>query len=221
MLLPRMLLCLALFAPYAGLAQGSTETPASAPSQPEALPPPPLITAPEGPEAEPPEGELFPHELESTRAPGEPFSVGRGVTEFLGGGVAGAGIGFLGLLLGAAVFVPSCGDDGACIVPIFLLGSTAAAFGVPLGVYGAAKFWGGQGSYWPTFLGTVVGAGLGILVAVAVQNETAAMVTMTTAPIIGAMVGYELSHAHVQPSVSPALGLTLTGGVVAGLSGRF
>jgi hypothetical protein len=221
MLLPRMLLCLALFAPYAGLAQGSTEAPAPAPSQPEPLPPPPLITAPEDPEAAPPEGELFPHEFESTRTAGEPFSVGRGVFEFVGGGVAGAGIGFLGLLLGAAVFVPGCNDDDDCIVPIFLLGSTAAAFGVPLGVYGAAKLWDGEGSYWAAFLGTVVGTGLAILVSVAAQDSGAAAVSLTTAPIIGAMVGYELSHAYVQPSVSPMLGRTLTGGVVAGISARF
>ena len=220
MLLPRMLLCLALFAPYAGLAQGSNEVPASAPSQPEALPPPPLITAPEGSEEEPPEGELFPHELEPSRPPGEPFSVGRGVLEFVGGGLVGAGVGFVSLLLGTVVFVPTC-DSEACILGILSVGALGASFGAPLGVYGAAKLMGGQGRYWPSFLGTVVGAGIGALAAVATRNETATVIGLSTGPLIGAIVGYELSHAHVQPSVSPTLGLTLTGGVVAGLSARF
>lgn len=184
------------------------------------LPPPPLLPAPEDSEAPPPEGELFPHEYESTQPPGEPFSVGRGVLEFVGGGLAGAGVGLLGLLVGAAVFAPTC-DSDSCIIPIFLTGMVGAAFGTPIGVYGAAKLLGGQGRYWPSFLGTVLGAGVGALAAAVAQNETATAVSLATGPIIGAIVGYELSHAYVQRRVVPTLGLSLTGGVVAGLSGRF
>lgn len=219
MFLPRILLCLVLLAPFAGLAQGPGEAPA--PPEAEALPPPPLVPASEAPEAEPAEGELFPHQYVSTQEPGTPFSPTRGVFEFIGGGIMGAGVGFLSLLLGAAVFAPTCDSDELCIIPIFLTGAVGATFGVPLGVYGAARLQGGQGRYWPAFLGTVVGAGLGILTSVVSGSETATVVSMTAGPVIGAIVGYELSHAHVQSRLAPALGLSLTGGVSVGLSGRF
>jgi hypothetical protein len=222
MFLPRILLCLFLLAPFAGLAQGSGEAPAPAatPPESEALPPPPLVPAAEAPEDEPAEGEIIPREYGTAQEPGKPFTVGRGVFEFIGGGVMGAGVGFLSLLLGAAVFAPTC-DSDSCIIPIFLTGAMGASFGIPLGVYGAGRLQGGQGRYWPAFLGTIVGAGLGALTSVISNNETATAVSLTAGPVLGAIVGYELSHSYVQRRLTPTLGLSLTGGVVAGLSGRF
>jgi hypothetical protein len=153
--------------------------------------------------------------------------------EFLGGGVGGASVGFLGLLLGAAVFSPLC-DGEECIVPILLTGIVGATFGVPLGVYGAGTLLKGQGGFWPAFLGTVVGGGLGLTVALlSADEEVAPVIAMSAGPVIGAIIGYELSHAGqasaaLRPQQSgmglmifPSLGLTLKGGIVGGLSGRF
>ena len=228
MFLPRILLCLVLLAPLVGLAQGSGEAAVSAPPESEVLPPPPLVPAPEASQAEPAEeaapaeGELFPHEYGSTRKPGKPFTVGRGVFEFVGGGVMGAGVGFVSLLLGAAVFSPICGNDAyACLIPVFLTGAVGAVFGASLGVYGAGKLLGAEGRYWPSFLGTLAGAALGIVGAVAAQNETATALSLTVGPVLGAIVGYELSHAYGQRGVLPSVGVTLTGDVTVGLSGRF
>ena len=230
MLLPRIVLCLALFAPCVGLAQGSESAPAADPS---ALPPPPLVPATEPAEASPPEGELFPHELETEQPPGTGFSASRAMLEFLGGGVGGASVGFLGLLLGAAVFSPLC-DGEECIVPILLTGIVGATFGVPLGVYGAGTLLKGQGRFWAAFLGTLVGGGLGLTVALLTESEDVSpAIALSAGPIIGAIVGYELSHAGQSSAaprpqqsgvglmVFPSLGLTLKGGIVGGLSGRF
>lgn len=223
MVLPRMLLCLALLVPYVGLAQESNGAPASSASsasEPHPLAPPPLLPAPEGPEAEPPEGELFPHEFEDEPSSGAPFTASRGALEILGGGVAGSGLGLVGMLLTAAAIAPSCSSD-SCILTIYLVGATAAVFGIPLGVYIAGRLMDGRGGYWATLLGTVIGTGLGIAAAVAAQEDAATAIGLTAGPLLGAVLAYELSHAYSQRAVSPTLGLSLTGGVVVGLSGRF
>jgi hypothetical protein len=234
MLFMRIVLCLALFAPCVGLAQGAEDAPAVAPSDPSALPPPPLVPAAEPSETEPAEAELSPHELETEPPPGSGFSMGRATFEFLGGGLGGASVGFVSLLLGVVVFSPICDSEG-CIAPILLTGIVGATFGVPLGVYGAGKLLDGKGGYWPAFLGTLVGGGLGLTVALLSQSDdVAAGVAVTAGPVLGAIVGYELSHASAQSPaallpqqsgegllVIPTLGLTPRGGIVGGLSGRF
>lgn len=223
MSLPRTLLCLALLVPYVGLAQESNEAPAPEPSESseaQPLPPPPLLPAPAGPEAEPPEGELFAHEFEPAEQPGAPFTVGRGALEVLGGAVAGTGVGLAALLLTAAAIAPIC-DSDSCLLTIWLAGATGAMFAIPLGVSVAGGLMDGRGGYWPTLLGTMLGTGLGIAAAVAAENGTATAVSLTAGPLLGAVVAYELSHTYAQRSVSPTLGLSPAGGVVLGLSGRF
>jgi hypothetical protein len=157
----------------------------------------------------------------------------RAMLELLGGGIGGASLGFLSLLLGTVVVSPIC-DGDECIAAILLTGIVGATFGVPLGVYGAGMLQNGRGRYWPTFLGTVVGGGLGIAAALLSQDELATGIALSAGPVIGALVAYEISHAYAEPEatltsqqsgsglqVFPALGLTLTGGIVGGLSGRF
>ncbi len=218
----RLMLCLAMLAPCVGLAQMDE------------LPPPPLVPAPTEPEQAPPEAELIPHEFEPSVPPGETFSAARVMLEFVGGGVAGGGLGFVSLLAGAVIFSGACsGDDLSCLGPIFFTGIVGAAVGVPLGVYGAGKLLKGQGAYWPSLIGTVVGAGIGLTVGLISQNEPALVMGVTAGPVVGAIVGYELSHAAALSSleredrgsgtsvqVTPAFGLT-PGGLYGALAGRF
>jgi hypothetical protein len=220
MVLPRILLCLTLLGPYVGLAQESNETPVSSASEPQPIPPPPLLPAPEGSEAEPPEGQLFPREFETEQPPGENFTVGRGALELLGGAVVGSGVAVVAMLLTSIAIDPGCSSE-SCILTLFIVGPTAALFAIPLGVYGVGRLMNGQGGYGATLLGTVVGTGLGITAAVALKEGTAAVVAVIAGPLLGAVVGYELSHAYSQRGVSPTIGLSPTGGVVVGLSGRF
>jgi len=219
MLLPRILLCLTLFVPYLGLAQESNEAPVSSASEPQPLPPPPLLPSPEGPEAAPPEGELFPREFEREERPAAPFSMGRGAAEILGG-VAGGGLGIVAMLVTVAAIDPSCSSE-SCALTVALVGSTTALFGIPLGVYIAGRLMDGRGSYWATLLGMVVGTTLGIAAAAAAQQGAVSFISLTVGPLLGSVLGYELSHAYSQRAVSPTVGLSLTGGVVVGLSGRF
>jgi hypothetical protein len=214
MILPRILLCLALLVPYAGLAQESNEAPVSSTSEPQPLPPPPLLPSPEGPEAEPPKGELFPRELEREERPAAPFSMGRGAAEILGG-VAGGGLGVVAMLVTVAAIDPSCA------LTVALVGATTGLFGIPLGVYIAGRLMDGRGSYWATLLGMVVGTTLGIAGAAAAQQGAVSFISLTVGPLLGSVLGYELSHVYSQRAVSPTVGLSLTGGVVVGLSGRF
>ncbi|MDY7231974.1 hypothetical protein [Hyalangium rubrum] len=229
MLLTRIVLCLALLAPCVGLAQAPEGEPSPAPT--EALPPPPLLPAPEQPEESPPEGELIPREYELNGPLKQSFSASRAMLELIGGGAVGAGMAIAGGIFGGLVFSASC-EDLDCLGVVFVSGLVGATFGVPLGVYGAGRLMDGRGQYWPTFLGTLVGAGLGLAGGLASQNEAALVVGLTFGPVLGAMVGYELSHAYQQPAprparfetgfqLHPAVGFTPGGGLLGSLSGRF
>jgi hypothetical protein len=234
MVLARTVLLLVLLAPCVGRAQSSEGPPSPGPADASELPSPPLVPAPEPtPQAEPPAGEVFPREPEAAAPAKGSFSVGRAMLEVLGGGAGGATVGFLSLLLGGLVFSPLC-DTDECLGPILITGIVGTTFGVPLGVYGAGKLAGGKGKYWPAFVGTIMGGGLGLAAALLSQDEAGTAIGLTAGPVIGAVIGYELSHslesapAAVTPQGSspglmifPTFGLTLTGGVVGGLSGRF
>lgn len=231
MILTRIVLCLALLAPCVGLAQAPEEEPSSAPT--EALPPPPLLPAPEQPEESPPEGELIPREYELKGPRGEGFSASRAMLELIGGGAVGAGMAIAGGIFGGLVFSASCeGED--CLGVVLVSGLVGATFGVPLGVYGAGRLMGGRGQFWPSFLGTLVGAGLGLVGGLASQNDAAQVVGLTFGPVLGAIVGYELSHTYQRSDsgprparfetrfqFQPAIGLTPGGGLLGSFSGRF
>lgn len=231
MALPRIVLCLALLLSGVGLAQTPESEPASAPT--EALPPPPLVTAPEQAETPPPEGELIPREYEPAESPGSEFSASRAILEVLGGGAVGAGMAVVGGIFGGLAFSGACAGEG-CLGVIVISGIVGATFGVPLGVYGAGRLLDGQGSYWASFLGTVAGASVGTMVALAGQGEAAQVVGLTFGPLLGAILGYEFSHASKRSAPEPlprqsgtgfefhpAIGVTPGGGLFGSLSGRF
>jgi hypothetical protein len=157
--------------------------------------------------------------------------------ELAGGTAAGLGLG----IVGGIVSVPfnPCGgtsdnDSARCLTPIILGLGGGAALGVALGVYGAGHILRGKGGYLPTLFGTVLGASLGVALALSTQDAATAAVGLTLGPLGGAIVAFELSHASwVEDQLSapqlsegrvqmiPSFGLTPRGGVFGGLAGRF
>ncbi|ADO74368.1 hypothetical protein [Stigmatella aurantiaca] len=235
MFLLRIALGLALMAPCLGLAQPADAPALSPPTNPDTLPPPPLVSAPKEPEAPHPPAVLFPHQWKPSEPQGPGLVAGRLMLELLAGAAGGAGMGAVSFLVGASVISGACdGDSLDCFVPLFMMGGAGALIGVPLGVYGAGKLMKGRGQFWPTLIGTVAGAGLGLAGALASQNGTALILGLSAGPVVGAIVGYEISHLvpgfPTRPgTVRPGLGLSMLpsfaatpgGGVLGGLSGRF
>jgi hypothetical protein len=236
MFLLRLALGLALLAPCVGLAQPSDVPAPSAPAEAEALTPPPLVSAPQEPGDAPPPAALFPRRLEPTPPRGPGLLAGRLMLELLAGAVGGAGIGAAGVLVGASLISNACNNDDSldCIVPLVMVGGAGALLGVPLGVYGAGNLLQGRGQFWPALIGTVAGAGAGLVGGLASGNDAALIIGLSAGPVLGAILGYELSHsvswipgvkrpgrtqAHL--SVLPSLAAVPGGGVLGGLTGRF
>lgn len=250
MILARWMLCLALLAPTAVLAQDSRRgAPASSEEAP-SVSPPPLVPAPEeaadtsAPEEARPWGESIPYSfpgdaLDEFQPPGRPGlpTVGRITLEIMGGAAAGALSGLLAFLAAEALSGGSCGDDPGCIITG--LGMTAGAifFTAPLGVYAVGQLAGGRGSYWTSVLGMAVGTGAGAIMAAAFnKNNELQIASIVTLPLLGAVLGYELWNAHQQPdSVGPArtgavgtspqfiplVSIPPGGGVFGGIAARF
>lgn len=239
MLLAHWLLCFTFLAPAAVLAQDPRTSP------------PPLVPAAEEAEAAssqedaPPRGESIPYSAPGDAPHGFQASYRSGLAaparitlEVVGGAAAGGLSGLLGLIMAEALSGGSCGDDPGCI--IFGLGTTAGAIflATPLGVYGAGRLAGGRGSYWASLLGMTVGTGAGIAMGAAFNRSSEALkyASVVMFPILGAVLGYELWHAHQRPDIAglastgaagaspqliPLAGFTPDGGVFGGLAARF
>jgi hypothetical protein len=247
---PRLALLLCLVLPIPGLAQGTHASEVPAPS----VTPPPLVPAPAEPQ-EPSDTPLAsPEDSTEGSSEGAPGSLRvprernpertysstapRLVLEFFGGAV-GVGVGVIpGGLLALSSFCTEC-DDGE-LTRFYLgvaLGLVGIAGGTAAGIVGAASLVHGEGAYWPTAagagIGTLAGALAGILTARAIAGaeDQAALIPAISGPIIGGMIGYELSHSNaeerrLQSSASgaqilPVISLHPSGGIIGGLVGRF
>lgn len=232
----RLALLLCLMLPVPGLAQDSTAPEEPVPS----LSPPPLIPAPprdstEDSPADAPRDELIPREwdAESTPTP----TVLRLFLEFFGG-AAGASVGVIpgGVLVLSSICFDGC-DDGSATRGIVgvAIGLVGLAGGTALGVVGGAYLADGEGRYWPTAagagLGTLVGATLGLVLASNIDEEELALIAPIASPIIGGMIGYEISHSdaverrHRSSSsdtrILPLISTLPGGGLLGGVVGRF
>lgn len=247
MFAPRLALLLCLVIPLPGLAQDPNSSEAPAPS----VTPPPLVPAP----AEPPEPSdtplaspedstedssedasqslLVPREWNPKRtySPTAP----RLILEIFGGAV-GASLGVIpgGLLFISGLCFEGC-DDGAEVRAILGLavGLAGIAGGTAVGIVGAASLVHGEGEYWPTAGGAGVGTLAGVLTGLALIDsaEEAALIPAISGPIIGGMIGYELSHSNAEDrrlqssasgtQVLPVISLHPSGGIIGGLVGRF
>lgn len=237
-----LLFCLLL--PLSALAQDPA--PSEQPAPP--VTPPPLIPAPPGPpapsqgfpgepgEASPedsPQGEIIHRDwyADSEPSPTAP----RLLLEFIGGSVGGAaGIIPGSLLILSAIVCDSCsgGEETRAILGLSI-GLAGLAGGAALGITGAGSLLHGEGEYWPTAGGAALGTLVGSLVALAVASsvDELAIIPFLSGPVIGGMIGYELSHSSavarrhrnpaLRPVVLPVAAVTPRGGVVGGLAGRF
>ena len=147
----------------------------------------------------------------------------------------GAALGVVpGGILALSGFCTEC-DDGE-LTRFYLgvaLGLVGIAGGTAAGIVGAASLVHGEGAYWPTAAGAGIGILAGILTARAIAgaDDQAALIPAISGPIIGGMIGYELSHSNaeerrLQSSASgaqllPVISLHPSGGILGGLVGRF
>ncbi len=230
-----LLLCLVL--PLSGLAQAPE--PSEAPAPPAT--PPPLVPAPpnsqepadEGPPRDAPRDEIIPRDWASER-PSSPTAP-RLLLEFLGGAVGG----FVGIIPGSllvlsALCFSGCDDGDRTRGTLGLvLGLAGYVAGTAGGIVGAATLVDGEGGYWSTAGGVALGSLVGGLLAglFAQSAEGAAIIPALTGPIIGGMIGYELSHSNAESRrqaplasgtrIVPVFSIHPSGGILGGLVGRF
>ena len=139
---------------------------------------------------------------------------------FVGYGV-GVSLGALGLLIGA--IAGGCFDldgdfwDTKCAIGVVAGFYVGALLGIPLGVAMVGGWFNGMGSFGATFLGTLAGAGLAVLIAALVRNYEVVF-TGALLPLAGAIIGYELSSASNARAGTATLALapTLDRGVITG-----
>lgn len=218
-----LLLC--ALSPLPGLAQESS--------------PPPLISAPDAPPApsqdapvaeespEKPKGEIIPRDW---KPEGTVHKTGRIVLESL----AGLLLGGLGVIPGAALILDTVTCEGCESSGQFLAGTALGLVGVSmgsvLGVWLVGSLMGAEGQFLGTLRGAGIAALVGILATAAFSGSGALLIPLITLPLVGAVIGYESSHGEElerraaeagRVTVLPTLGVSPSGGVVAGLVGRF
>jgi hypothetical protein len=146
----------------------------------------------------------------------------------------------VGVLPGGILFFSAfCSDD--CLVDSpgrfiagLVLSLAGLSGGTALGIVGGASLVDGQGSYWPTVAGTALGTLSGIVLAIALlAAEEAALIPIPiiVSPVIGGMIGYELSHSSASERTAqlaapgtrilPVISVHPSGGILGGLVGSF
>jgi hypothetical protein len=247
----RLVPCLTLLLPSLGFAQTPDEwTPYTPPAE-ETAPPPPLVPAPpvpqppppqptpsQAPREEPSQEERLSQDLIAQRAASTQRAVRLISLPF-----TGAITGMMGVILGtvptAVVAIPFCvasdgfGSDPSCAIAVGAGLSLSYSVGVTLGVTLVGNRLGGQGDGVLTFLSALAGSAVGSGIGIATRSTVALILGMSIGPLIGATMGYELSHTvNTQPPapelqarsgfrVMPVIGATPGGGILGGLAGRF
>jgi hypothetical protein len=158
--------------------------------------------------------------------------VGRIVLESVGGLVLGG----VGTVPAFAAMIPSfacstCYKQGN-VLAAELLGFAGMSLGGALGVRLMGGLLGGQGLFLDALQGAAVASGVGLVIAVVAEGPAPALgvLPMITFPLVGAIIGYERSNtlererlAKEAPAMAvlPTLSVRPSGGVLAGLAGRF
>ncbi len=145
------------------------------------------------------------------------------------GGAAGVLVGvaaglFVGDLIDDGVPNGCGGDFGTCGLVAILGTGLGAFFGMPLGAWMGGRLTGADGNYGSAVLGTLVGSVLGFLL---LSSVPALPLLAIGPPLLGAVIGYELSVSPEPVSVAlgrtrlqPLLAVSPKGSFV-GLAGHF
>jgi hypothetical protein len=149
----------------------------------------------------------------------------------------GLGLGVVGLIPGSLyvlsfAFCDDCDTGTEAFALALGLGVVGLSGGAALGVTAGGALMGGEGHFAPTLLGAFLGTVTGAFVAIpfGLAIEGAWIIPLFALPVTGAVIGYELSQAAASrsnaaagASVSwvPVLNVRPSGGLVAGLAGRF
>jgi hypothetical protein len=226
------LLC-GLLLPFQGMAQSNTPPPLLGP-----VSPPPMIPAPgapdEGEATKPaegePQGEIIPPE-ERLRSGDSGSPAVRIPVSILLGTVGGAVGAIPGAIIMADGFCWDC-EVGDFYVG-FALSVAGAVVGMSLTIDWVGDWLGGQGDFWPTVLGVVLGVLVGTAGAFAAVSisEAAPIIPAVLGPPLGGVLAYEISSAMARreamaamaprPRVAPLLTVSPRGGLIGGLAGTF
>jgi hypothetical protein len=118
------------------------------------------------------------------------------------GAQAGCGLGFagVGIAIGLAAS-PTGGDAGGVAggIAIFL-GGTIAAMGLPEGIYLGGKWMGGNGSWWATLGGCLVGGLVGLVPNIFIKygDFGVTAVVFAVGALSGGIAGYHLSASPIE-----------------------
>jgi hypothetical protein len=134
---------------------------------------------------------------------------------------------FIMALPGALVGMGFCGDEANCSSGAGYGAVGGLSIGAPLGVWWGARITRGKGTLQGAFLGSGTATGAWAVATLFVTNDDLKPLMFPVASMVGALVGYELSHAaNSRQEKSPAVSLQPTVVVghqltMAGLSGSF
>lgn len=193
------------------------------------------VEAPSEPTA--PKGEFFHYQYKYETEDSPALVFPRIVAEVFGGVLGGVGMGIVGLLVGVSALEDvSCGSGEVCAATILIITLPAVFVGIPLGVQYAAESLGGRGEFLPSLAGTLLGTWAGVLYGLSQDGGGYLAVGLSVGPLLGAVIGYEISHAMNTSrsyqaraggasahgvQVAPLIGATPRGGFLGGLSASF
>jgi hypothetical protein len=205
--------------------------------------PPPLLPAPGAPAqeepkpAEPtdaPEGEIIPPAENATRGSGATTAsrVSMGIILGVVGGALAATPGTI--MAGEALCLESCSGDGDGVWAGLGLALGGLFLGTAFTITQVGYWMDGQGSFWPTLAGVVVGSLTGLLVGVAVAASAGApgAIPMILGPSVGGVIAYELSDTRNRSAAAegagpepriilPMMTVSPRGGIIGGFVGTF
>jgi hypothetical protein len=123
-----------------------------------------------------------------------------------------------------------------CILTSFLVTMLSVSATAPVGAWAVGSLLGGEGKLWAAYMGAAMGMGLGVIGTMPTMAFGSGVVLAVAGPIgavVGAVIGYEVSHRRVvrgasrltqRPAslrVSPLVATTQGGGLLGGMMGTF
>ena len=118
-----------------------------------------------------------------------------------------------GVLFGFVLAAAEDSSGSGPVIGVVSMGFVGVTLGAALGVTGGGNLMDGEGLFLPTLGGAALGALAGGLLAIptAFASDFAWVIPLFAGPVIGAMIGYESSHALEQDRKAAAEKMRLPG----------